>query len=64
MDNYSNPSVYKNRDIFMGGVFLTVMQKKKLPELDITVMLTAFSIVREKERGTIELLAIAPLKSS
>lgn len=31
---------------------------------NITVMLTAFSLVREKEKGTIELLIVTPIKSS
>src|SRR6056297_170689 len=51
-----NPNMESKRFTIPGLIGL-IMQ-------NITVMLTAFSLVREKERGTIELLAIAPLKSS
>lgn len=51
-----NPNM-ESRRFTIPGLIGLIMQ-------NITVMLTAFSLVREKERGTIELLAIAPLKSS
>lgn len=51
-----NPNV-ESRRFTIPGLIGLIMQ-------NITVMLTAFSLVREKERGTIELLSIAPLKSS
>ncbi|MBC7766255.1 MAG: ABC transporter permease, partial [Hyphomonadaceae bacterium] len=50
-----NPNMESNRFTVPGLVGL-IMQ-------NITIMLTAFALVREKERGTIEQLIVTPIKS-
>lgn len=50
-----NPDL-KNRNFTIPGLVGLVMQ-------NITILLTAFALVREKERGTIEQLLVSPLKS-
>ncbi|SHK28715.1 ABC transporter permease [Tepidibacter formicigenes] len=51
-----NPNLESSKFIIPGLIGL-IMQ-------NITVMLTAFSLVREKERGTLELLIVTPIKSA
>ena len=50
-----NPDL-KNRNYTIPGLVGLVMQ-------NVTILLTAFALVREKERGTIEQLVVSPLKS-
>ncbi len=50
-----NPDL-KNRNFTIPGLVGLVIQ-------NITILLTAFALVREKERGTIEQLLVSPLKS-
>ncbi|AGK95292.1 ABC transporter permease [Clostridium pasteurianum] len=50
-----NPDL-KNRNYTIPGLIGLVMQ-------NVTILLTAFALVREKERGTIEQLVVSPLKS-
>ncbi|WP_246543103.1 ABC transporter permease [Fusibacter paucivorans] len=50
-----NPSM-ESRQFTIPGLMGLIMQ-------NITVMLTAFSLVRERERGTIEQLMVSPIKS-
>lgn len=51
-----NPSL-KNQNFTIPGLVGLIMQ-------NITVLLTAFALVRERERGTIEQLIVSPIKSS
>jgi ABC-2 type transport system permease protein len=51
-----NPNL-ESRRFTIPGLVALIMQ-------NITVMLTAFSLVREKERGTIEQLIVTPIRSS
>lgn len=51
-----NPDL-KNRNFTIPGLIGLVLQ-------NITILLTAFALVKEKERGTIEQLLVSPLKSS
>lgn len=51
-----NPSL-RNQNFTIPGLVGLVMQ-------NITVLLTAFALVRERERGTIEQLIVSPLKST
>ncbi|WFD08822.1 ABC transporter permease [Tepidibacter hydrothermalis] len=51
-----NPNLESSKFIIPGLIGL-IMQ-------NITVMLTAFSLVREREKGTLELLIVTPIKSS
>lgn len=51
-----NPNMKSSKFIIPGLIGL-IMQ-------NITIMLTAFALVREKERGTIEQLMVSPLRSS
>ncbi|WP_099192572.1 ABC transporter permease [Tepidibacter mesophilus] len=51
-----NPNLESSEFIIPGLIGL-IMQ-------NITVMLTAFSLVREREKGTLELLIVTPIKSS
>lgn len=51
-----NPNL-KSADFIIPGLIGLIMQ-------NITIMLTAFSMVREKERGTIEQLMVTPLRST
>jgi ABC-2 type transport system permease protein len=51
-----NPSL-RNQNYTIPGLVGLIMQ-------NITVLLTAFALVREKERGTIEQLIVTPIKSS
>ncbi|WP_373897597.1 ABC transporter permease [Haloimpatiens sp. FM7315] len=51
-----NPNL-NNLNFTIPGLIGLIMQ-------NITVLLTAFALVRERERGTIEQLAVSPLKSS
>lgn len=51
-----NPNLESSKFIIPGLIGL-IMQ-------NITIMLTAFAMVREKERGTIEQLMVSPLKST
>ena len=50
-----NPDL-NNRNFTIPGLIGLIMQ-------NITVLLTAFTLVRERERGNIELLIVSPLKS-
>ncbi|WP_026882488.1 ABC transporter permease [Clostridium akagii] len=50
-----NPDL-KNKNFTIPGLVGLVLQ-------NITILLTAFALVREKERGTIEQLLVSPLKS-
>lgn len=50
-----NPDL-KNRNYTIPGLVGLVMQ-------NVTILLTAFALVREKERGTIEQLVVSPLKA-
>ncbi|MCT4585923.1 MAG: ABC transporter permease [Peptostreptococcaceae bacterium] len=52
---YYNPNL-KSSNFTIPGLIGLIMQ-------NITVMLTAFSLVREKENGTMELLIVTPIKS-
>jgi ABC-2 type transport system permease protein len=51
-----NPSL-RNQNFTIPGLVGLIMQ-------NITVLLTAFALVRERERGTIEQLIVTPIKSS
>lgn len=51
-----NPDM-RNQNFTIPGLIGLIMQ-------NITVLLTAFALVRERERGTIELLVVSPLKSA
>lgn len=51
-----NPSL-RNQNYTIPGLVGLVMQ-------NITVLLTAFALVRERERGTIEQLIVSPIKST
>lgn len=51
-----NPSL-RNQNFTIPGLVGLIMQ-------NITVLLTAFALVRERERGTIEQLIVSPIKSS
>lgn len=51
-----NPDL-RNQNFTIPGLIGLIMQ-------NITVLLTAFALVRERERGTIEQLTVSPLKSS
>lgn len=51
-----NPTL-RNQNYTIPGLIGLIMQ-------NITIILTAFALVREKERGTIEQLIVSPLKSS
>lgn len=51
-----NPSL-RNQNFTIPGLVGLIMQ-------NITVLLTAFALVRERERGTIEQLIVSPVKSS
>lgn len=51
-----NPDL-RNQNYTIPGLIGLIMQ-------NITVLLTAFALVRERERGTIEQLTVSPLKSS
>lgn len=51
-----NPSL-RNQNFTIPGLVGLVMQ-------NITVLLTAFALVRERERGTIEQLIVSPIKSA
>lgn len=51
-----NPSL-RNQNFTIPGLIGLIMQ-------NITVLLTAFALVRERERGTIEQLIVTPIKSS
>ncbi|MFD3157991.1 ABC transporter permease [Haloimpatiens sp. FM7330] len=51
-----NPNL-DNQNFTIPGLIGLIMQ-------NITVLLTAFALVRERERGTIEQLTVSPLKSS
>jgi ABC-2 type transport system permease protein len=51
-----NPSL-RNQNFTIPGLVGLIMQ-------NITVLLTAFALVRERERGTIEQLIVTPVKSS
>lgn len=50
-----NPDL-KNQNFTIPGLIGLIMQ-------NITILLTAFALVRERERGTIEQLTVSPLKS-
>lgn len=51
-----NPSL-RNQNFTIPGLVGLIMQ-------NITVLLTAFALVRERERGTIEQLIVSPIKST
>lgn len=51
-----NPSL-RNKNFTIPGLVGLIMQ-------NITVLLTAFALVRERERGTIEQLIVSPIKST
>jgi ABC-2 type transport system permease protein len=51
-----NPSL-RNQNFTIPGLVGLIMQ-------NITVLLTAFALVRERERGTIEQLIVTPIKST